>query len=120
MDSVQAPSLRYQLPSDPNVYVDLVDTEDVKMMFDEWQEWLAEEKRPSSSKLHIYIQNVGTKVPSDAPATPNASQPPPAFSKATSGKGSDTVAPNRTSANSSAGVPFPSAPCLHHHSLPIV
>ncbi|KAK9861158.1 hypothetical protein WJX84_004717 [Apatococcus fuscideae] len=101
--SDSAPSLRYQLPSDPNVYVDLVDTEDVKMMFDEWQEWLAEEKRPSSSKLHIYIQNVGTKVPSDAPATPNASQPPPAFSKATSGKGSDTVAPNRTSANSSAG-----------------
>lgn len=105
LSCLQAPSLRYQLPSDPNVYVDLLDTEDVKMMFDEWQEWLAEEKRPSSSKLHVYIQNVGTKAPSDAPTTPNATQPASAFSKVTSGKGPEGAAgPNRNSDTSSAGM----------------
>ena len=87
------------------MYVDLMDTEDVKMMFDEWQEWLAEEKRPSSSKLHVYIQNVGTKAPSDAPTTPNATQPASAFSKATSGKGPEGApGPNRNSDTSSAGM----------------
>lgn len=32
------PTLKYRLPSDPNVWVDLVDDDDVEYMFDEWQE----------------------------------------------------------------------------------
>jgi serine/threonine protein kinase len=30
--------LKYRLPSDPNVWVDLVDDDDVELMFDEWQD----------------------------------------------------------------------------------
>lgn len=30
-------ALKYQLPSNPNVYVDVVDDEDVSLMLDEWQ-----------------------------------------------------------------------------------
>jgi hypothetical protein len=30
-----AMELKYQLPSDPSVYVDLLDDEDVRLMFDE-------------------------------------------------------------------------------------
>lgn len=32
---MQAMNLKYQLPSDPTVYVDLLDDEDVQLMFDE-------------------------------------------------------------------------------------
>lgn len=32
---MQAMDLKYQLPSDPTVYVDLLDDEDVQLMFDE-------------------------------------------------------------------------------------
>ena len=35
---LQNPTLKYRLPSDPSVWVDLVDDDDVEMMFDEWQE----------------------------------------------------------------------------------
>lgn len=35
MAFVQSMFLKYQLPSDPNVYVDLLDDEDVQLMFDE-------------------------------------------------------------------------------------
>ena len=47
---------KYQLPGSNNLYVDLVDDEDVKLMFDEWAEYLeAEGKGARSAKLHIYI-----------------------------------------------------------------
>ena len=47
---------KYQLPGSNNMYVDLVDDEDVKLMFDEWAEYLeAEGKGARSAKLHIYI-----------------------------------------------------------------
>ena len=32
---MQGMELKYQLPSDPSVYVDLLDDEDVRLMFDE-------------------------------------------------------------------------------------
>ena len=35
MWAVQMMFLKYQLPSEPNVYVDLLDDEDVSLMFDE-------------------------------------------------------------------------------------
>ncbi len=35
---MQNPTLKYRLPSDPNVWVDLVDDDDVELMFDEWQD----------------------------------------------------------------------------------
>jgi len=34
-DSALVPHLKYQLPSEPHMYVDLVDDEDVVLMFDE-------------------------------------------------------------------------------------
>jgi hypothetical protein len=47
--------MKYQLPSNPSVYVDLVDDEDVRMMFDEWQEHMGIAVSPSL-KLHIFVQ----------------------------------------------------------------
>jgi len=35
---LQNPTLKYRLPSDPNLWVDLVDDDDVGYMFDEWQD----------------------------------------------------------------------------------
>ena len=35
MAALQMMFLKYQLPSEPNVYVDLLDDEDVSLMFDE-------------------------------------------------------------------------------------
>lgn len=47
---------KYQLPGSTNMYVDLVDDEDVKLMFDEWADYLeAEGKNARTAKLHIYI-----------------------------------------------------------------
>lgn len=50
-------ALKYQLPSDPSVYVDVVDDEDVSLMLDEWQE-AAAAAGPGSSpgRLHIFVQ----------------------------------------------------------------
>lgn len=54
--AVQVANLKYQLPGSNNLYVDLVDDEDVKLMFDEWADYLAEEGKASrNAKLHIYI-----------------------------------------------------------------
>lgn len=50
----QGPSLRFQLPSEPNTYVDLVDDEDVKLMFDEWADYVAG-GRHAAAKLHIFV-----------------------------------------------------------------
>ncbi|KAK9790346.1 hypothetical protein WJX73_008358 [Symbiochloris irregularis] len=49
-----APSLRFQLPSEPNTYVDLVDDEDVQLMFDEWADYTSN-GRHSTAKLHIFV-----------------------------------------------------------------
>ncbi|CAL5222116.1 g4432 [Coccomyxa viridis] len=46
--------LKYQLPSEPNVYVDLLDDEDVSLMFDEWADFAAQHKG-TSYKLHVYV-----------------------------------------------------------------
>lgn len=62
--SVRPGILRYRLPSDPNVYVDLVDDEDVRMMFEEESESRAK-LGPTSPKLHIFVQwthGVNSKV----------------------------------------------------------
>ncbi len=48
------PALKYQLPSSPDVYVDLVDDEDVALMIDEWREAVA--GGASSLRLHIFVQ----------------------------------------------------------------
>ncbi|KAK9820412.1 hypothetical protein WJX72_010037 [[Myrmecia] bisecta] len=51
----QSLPIKYQLPSNPSVYVDLVDDVDVTLMFDEWQEYMSTQKGNASAKLHIYI-----------------------------------------------------------------
>ena len=51
---VQAPSLKYQLPTEPNVYVDLVDDTDTELMFDEWNDFTSK-NRTSSAKLHLFV-----------------------------------------------------------------
>lgn len=53
----QVLALKYQLPSDPSVYVDVVDDEDVALMLDEWHE-AAAAAGPSSNpyRLHIFVQ----------------------------------------------------------------
>lgn len=53
---LQMSNTKYQLPGSTNMYVDLVDDEDVKLMFDEWADYLeAEGKKARTAKLHIYI-----------------------------------------------------------------
>ena len=54
--AMQMSNTKFQLPGSTNMYVDLVDDEDVKLMFDEWADYLAAEgKGARSAKLHIYI-----------------------------------------------------------------
>ena len=48
------PALKYQLPSSPAVYVDVVDDEDVALMIDEWREAVA--GGASNLRLHIFVQ----------------------------------------------------------------
>lgn len=65
------PLLKYRLPSDPSVWVDLIDDEDVALMFDEWAEACLENSglqnsnssslgsrylSRSQTKLHIFVQ----------------------------------------------------------------
>ena len=53
---LQIANTKYQLPGSNNTYVDLVDDEDVKLMFDEWADWLQDEGKGSrNAKLHVYI-----------------------------------------------------------------
>ena len=53
---MQIANTKYQLPGSNCTYVDLVDDEDVKLMFDEWADWLQEEGKASrNAKLHVYI-----------------------------------------------------------------
>lgn len=48
--------MKYQLPGSRCTYIDLVDDEDVKLMFDEWAAWLQEEgKATRTAKLHVFI-----------------------------------------------------------------
>ena len=50
---LQGPQLRFQLPNERNTYVDLVDDEDVQLMFDEWADYVASPECVSSSKLQV-------------------------------------------------------------------
>lgn len=65
------PILKYRLPSDPTVWVDIIDDEDVALMFDEWAEVCLENSATqisnssslggkfssrSQTKLHIFVQ----------------------------------------------------------------
>lgn len=53
---MQISNTKYQLPGSNCTYVDLVDDEDVKLMFDEWADWLREEGKASrNAKLHVFI-----------------------------------------------------------------
>lgn len=53
---MQISNTKYQLPGSSCLYVDLVDDEDVKLMFDEWADWLREEGKASrNAKLHVFI-----------------------------------------------------------------
>ncbi|KAL0025127.1 hypothetical protein WJX77_001678 [Trebouxia sp. C0004] len=54
--SASMSNTKYQLPGSSNLYVDLIDDEDVKLMFDEWADYITEEGRASrNAKLHIYM-----------------------------------------------------------------
>lgn len=48
------PQVKYRLPSDPTVWVDVVDDEDVQLMFDEWVEFC--NSQHTSAKLHVFVQ----------------------------------------------------------------
>ena len=48
------PSLKYQLPSSPEVYVDVMDDEDVQLMLEEWREAVA--VGAPGLRLHIFVQ----------------------------------------------------------------
>ena len=52
---VQELSLRFQLPQERGTYVDLVDNEDVQLMFDEWQEYADQPTTASSAKLQVRL-----------------------------------------------------------------
>lgn len=49
------PVVKYRLPSDPTVWVDLIDDEDVQMMLDEWEESLSL-STSRTARLHLYVQ----------------------------------------------------------------
>jgi hypothetical protein len=54
---LQVSAMKYQLPSDPSVYVDVVDDEDVSLMLDEWREASAAAAPGlNPSRLHIFVQ----------------------------------------------------------------
>lgn len=64
---LQEPYLKYRLPGDPDVTVDLIDDEDVKLMFDEWADFQADPSSPKTAKLHIYVQwRTGRRISSRA------------------------------------------------------
>jgi hypothetical protein len=49
--------MKYQLPSNPSVYVDVVDDEDVSLMLEEWREASATAPAGTNpSRLHIFVQ----------------------------------------------------------------
>ncbi|KAL4431492.1 hypothetical protein ABPG75_006748 [Micractinium tetrahymenae] len=52
--------LRYKLPSEPGLFVDVVDDEDVRLMFEEYADWVAEGTGSLSGvlgrKLHIFVE----------------------------------------------------------------
>ena len=50
---LQGPQLRFQLPHERNTYVDLVDGEDVQLMFDEWADFTSSPGYISSAKLQV-------------------------------------------------------------------
>ena len=52
---MQSPSIKYQLPSEPNVYVDLLDDEDAQLMFDEWHEYTQSALKAANAKLHLFV-----------------------------------------------------------------
>jgi len=61
-------ALKYQLPSDPSLYVDVVDDEDVAMMLDEWREAMAHVPAGTSTgRLHIFVQWRDAQMPSGQP-----------------------------------------------------
>lgn len=47
--------MKYQLPAEQNVYVDLVDDEDTQLMFDEWHDWAISQNKSASAKLHLFV-----------------------------------------------------------------
>ena len=51
---LQNPSLKYQLPSEPNMYVDLFDDEDTQLMFEDWHDYSTTQKT-ASAKLHLFV-----------------------------------------------------------------
>lgn len=46
--------MKYQLPSAPKVYVDVIDDEDVLLMMEEWQEAVA--SGCSGLRLHLFVE----------------------------------------------------------------
>ncbi|KAK9835331.1 hypothetical protein WJX81_003108 [Elliptochloris bilobata] len=84
-DSTLVPHLKYQLPSEPHMYVDLVDDEDVQLMFDEWADFAAS-NRGSSYKLHIFIEwsRPGAALPS-AETSPHTAKAAAAAAAAAAG-----------------------------------
>lgn len=64
---VQARSLKYLMPSDPSVYVDLTDDADVKEMLDDWREAAAANPAGQTpARLQVFI----------CPALPRPPRPP--------------------------------------------
>ncbi|KAL4419559.1 hypothetical protein ABPG77_006890, partial [Micractinium sp. CCAP 211/92] len=52
--------VRYKLPSEPGLFVDVVDDEDVRLMFEEYADWVAEGAGSMAGavgrKLHIFVE----------------------------------------------------------------
>lgn len=53
--------IRYELPSDPSVLVDVVDDEDTKLMFEEYAE-LKQRMGPTAPKLHMFVEWLGSTI----------------------------------------------------------
>ena len=66
MAGAQVPHLKYQLPSQLNMYLDLVDDEDVALMFDEWAEFVASNRVAVGQKLHVFVEWQPQRMSSEA------------------------------------------------------
>lgn len=110
---VQNPSIKYQLPSEPNLYVDLVDDEDAQLMFDEWMEYTGSASAASksgSAKLHLFVDWHRGQMNSGA----SLSKQPAPQQLDGSGESLEIVAPSTSleQASSAGGAPFLPVPLV--------
>lgn len=55
--SLQAPQVKYRLPSDPSVWVDVVDEEDVQVGNPRGSVWFGGRMHFGGAEMHLWVHN---------------------------------------------------------------